>query len=160
VSNCNFPLRTSDVHRGRTYLSLTHICCEDPKRIKVGTSAKCVGGTSNLAFPCDHKLDRLQELRLIVTKALKSLSGKALSQSLSDRHLRPSPKSAILRILGVDRRTFPYSFDDRCIVPAELVDPGLSLLALSQSRYTLPFRPQHLLSITRYWVPPACFPAV
>lgn len=63
VSNCNFPLRTSDVHRGRTCLSLTHICCEDPKRIKVGTSAKCVGGNSNLVFPCDHKLDRLQELR-------------------------------------------------------------------------------------------------
>jgi hypothetical protein len=40
----------------------------------------------------------------------------------------PSPKSAILRILGVDRHTFPYSFDGRRIVPAELWDPGLKFI--------------------------------
>jgi hypothetical protein len=40
-----------------------HFTGGTPKRIKVGTSQKCVRGNSNLALLCDHMLDRFQELR-------------------------------------------------------------------------------------------------
>jgi hypothetical protein len=102
------PLRTGDAHRGRTCLSLTHVCCEDPKRIKVGTSAK-------LPQPASYKV--------------RPRLGKApMTIPVGPTCAPPSPKSAILRILGVEPSYFSLLFDDRCIVPAELRDPGLKLI--------------------------------
>jgi hypothetical protein len=76
------PLRTGDAHRGRTCLSLTHVCCEDPKRIKVGTSAK-------LPQPASYKV--------------RPRLGKApMTIPVGPTCAPPSPKSAILRILGVE----------------------------------------------------------
>jgi hypothetical protein len=84
------PLRTGDAHRGRTCLSLTHVCCEDPKRIKVGTSAK-------LPQPASYKV--------------RPRLGKApMTIPVGPTCAPPSPKSAILRILGVEPSYFSLLF--------------------------------------------------
>ena len=159
MGNNNFPLRTSNAHSGQTWLSFTHVCHEDPKRIKVGTSAKCVRGNLNPAFPCDIRsfvsdsYGGINPIQPSMQRCLQLPQPASCQmrphQKVSDRHMRPNPRPSTIWAVAV-ALSF-YSFDGKCIVPVELWDPGLNLTGSVPKPvvrlHPFPFTPQHLSSI-------------
>jgi hypothetical protein len=136
VSNSNFPLRTSNANRG-TDLALTRlrfaIRAQRGSRLApqrnvcvairtLHSRVTQIGPFTGALFLIDTEALTQSGFQCSVVFGYRSLPLARcvlVKENTVTIPIQPTsaPKSATLHILGVDYRTFPYSFEDKYIVP-------------------------------------------